>query len=142
MQKRINIIDKKKGFGSDKVWTFFLTVNTNSQDLISEVQMRAVAEQFFNQIENYFRFLNRKFPETNNVSHVDSIDIETAVEKGKKQERVHLHGLIKVRHRTKIQLDLRKIHSFFTEALRLKNIYVNVKYVPDNDISLLKYMRK
>jgi len=48
--------------------------------------MREVAEQFFNQIENHFRFLNCKFPETNNVTHVDSIDIKTAVEKGKKQE--------------------------------------------------------
>jgi len=65
---------------------------------------------------------------------------EEKVEKGNKQ--VHLHGLIKVRHRTKLQLDLQKIHAFFTEALRLKNIYVNVKYVPDNDISLTKYMRK
>jgi len=82
--------------------------------------MREVAELFFNQIENHFRFLNHKFPETNNVSYVDSIDIETAVEKGKKQERVHLHGLIKVRHRTKLQLDLQKIHTFFTEAIRLK----------------------
>jgi len=62
---------------------------------------------------------------------VDSIDIETAVEKGKKQEQVHLHGLIKVRHRTKLQLDLQKIHIFFTEALGLKNIYVNMKYVPE-----------
>jgi len=142
MQKQINIIDKTKGFGSNKVSTFLITVNSNSQDLISKVQMREVAERFFNQIENHFRFLNHKHPETNNVSYVDSIDIETAVEKGKKQERVHLHRLIKVRHRTKLQLDLQKIHAFFTEALRLKNIYVNVKYVPDNDISLTKYMRK
>jgi len=86
MQKQMNIIDKSKGFGSDKVLTFFLTVNSNSQDLISKVQMREVAEWFFNQIENHFRFLNHKFPETNNVSYVDLIDIETAVEKGKKQE--------------------------------------------------------
>jgi len=86
MQKQINIIDKTKGFGSYKVSTFFLTVNSNSQDLISKAQIREVAEQFFNQIENHFRFLNHKFPETNNVSYVDSIDIETAVEKGKKQE--------------------------------------------------------
>jgi len=106
MQKQINIIDKIKGFDSDKVSTFFLTVNSNLQDLISEAQMREVVERFFNQIENYFRFLNHKFPETNNVSYVESIDIETAVEKGKKQEEVHLHGLIKVRHITKLQLDL------------------------------------
>jgi len=130
-----------KGF-FDKVSAFFLTVNSNSQDLICKAQMREVAEQFFNQIENHFRFLNHKFPETNNVSYVVLIDIKIAVEKGKKQERVHLHGLIKVRHRTKLQLDLQNIHAFFTEALRLKNIYVNVKYVPDNNISLTKYMRK
>jgi len=131
-----------KGFGSDEVSTFFLTASSNSQDLISEAQMREVAEQFFNQIENHFRFLNCKFTETNNVSYVDLIDIKTAVEKGKKQEQVHLHGFIKVRHRTKLQLDLQKIHAFFTKELRLKNIYVNVKYVPDNNISLTKYMRK
>jgi len=86
MQKQIKIIDKMKVFGSDKVSTFFLTVNSNLQDLISKAQMREVAERFFNQIENHFRFLNCKFPEANNVSHVDLIDIETAVEKGKKQE--------------------------------------------------------
>jgi len=86
MQKQINIIDKLKGFGSDKVSTFFLTANSNSQDLISKAKMREVAEWFFNQIENHFRFLNRKFAETNNVSYVDLVDIETAVEKGKKQE--------------------------------------------------------
>jgi len=106
MQKQINIIDKTKGFGSNKVSTFFLTVSSNSQDLISEAQMREVAEWFFNQIENHFRILNHKFTETNNVSYVDLIDIETAVEKGKKQEQVHLHGLIKVRQRTKLQLEL------------------------------------
>jgi len=89
MQKQINIIDKTKGFGSDKVSTFLLTVSSNSQDLISEVKMREFAEQFFHQIEKYFSFLNRKNPEANNVSYVDSIDIETAVEKCKKQERVH-----------------------------------------------------
>jgi len=44
-----------------------------------------VAEWFFNQIENHFRFLNHKHPETNNVSYVDLINIKTAV-KGKKQE--------------------------------------------------------
>jgi len=48
--------------------------------------MREVAEQLFNQIENHFRFLNCKHPETNNVSYVGSIDIKTAVVKGKKQE--------------------------------------------------------
>jgi len=106
MQKQINIIGTTKGFGSDKVSTFFTTINRNSQDLIREAQMREVAEWFFNQIENHFRFLNCKHLETNNVLYVDLIDIETAVEKGMKQERVHLHGLIKVRHRTKLQLDL------------------------------------
>jgi len=97
---------KSKGFGSDKVSTFFLTVSINLQDLISKAQMREVAERFFNQIENHFRFLNCKHPETNNISYVDSIDIETAVEKGKKQEQVHLHRFIKFKHRTKLQFDL------------------------------------
>jgi len=45
--------------GSDKVSTFSLTVNSNSQNLISEAQMREVAELF--QIKNHFWFLNCKY---------------------------------------------------------------------------------
>ena len=142
MRKRINIVDKKKGFGDDKVSTFFLTVNSNSQDLITEEQMKEAAQVFFEHIEDFFRYLNKKNPDRNNPEYIDSLDIESAVETGKKEKRVHLHALIKTNHRTKLQLDLRKIHSFFTDKLRLKNIYINVKYVPDNNITLIKYLRK
>jgi hypothetical protein len=101
MKKRVHLIDKSKGYGDDKVSTFFVSINTNSQDLISEERLKEVATLFFQHIEKFFRFLNKKHPERNNLDYIDDIDIQSAVETGKKEKRVHLHLLLKVMHRTK-----------------------------------------
>lgn len=141
MKKSITFQDKSKGFGKDKVSTFWLTLNSNSQDLVSEALMKQAATEFFDQIELFFRFLNRDL-EKNNVSYVDGISIQSAIETGTKEKRVHLHALIKVEHKTKLQLDLRKIVAFFKKGLRLPNVYCHVEFVQDESISLTKYMQK
>lgn len=139
--RTIHFQDKSKGLGKDKVSSFFLTCNSQSRDLISEALMKEVAQRFFEKIEDYLRFLD-KDPRRNNNSYIDDVDIQSAVETGKKEKRVHLHALIRIEHRTKLQLDLRKITSYFERELRLKSVYLHVDFVPDNSISLLKYLRK
>jgi len=141
MKKRVSMVDKSKGFGKDRSSILFMTINSNSQDLVTETQMRKAAEEYFEHIEEFFCFLNRDVSR-NNPGFIDEIDVESTVETGKKEKRVHLHSLIRVKHRTKLQVDLRKTHAFFCERLQLKNIYLNVKFIPDNNMSLLKYMRK
>jgi len=141
MKKRITQVDKKKGFGKDKSSILFLTLNTNTRDLVSEELLRKVGGEYFDNIEEFLRFLHKE-PERNNPSYIDEVDIETVVEKGKKEERVHLHSLIRIKHRTKLQIDLIKTQAYFCRELGLKNIYLNVKFIPDDNMSLLKYLRK
>jgi len=71
-------------------------------------------------IEEFFCFLNRDVSR-NNPGFIDEIDVESTVEIGKKKKRVHLHSLIGVKHRTKLQVDLRMTHAFFWERFQLKN---------------------
>jgi len=82
MKKIITFQDKSKEFGKDKVSTFWLTLNSNSQDLVSEALMKQATTEFFDQIELFFRFLNRD-PEKNNVSYVDGISIQSAIDRKK-----------------------------------------------------------
>jgi len=70
--------------------------------------------------------------------NLHAVSIQSAIETGKKERQVHLHALIKVDHRTKLQLDLRLIAPFFKRELRLPNIYCQ----RDESISLTKYMIK
>jgi len=86
MKKIITFQDKSKEFGKDKVSTFWLTLNSNNQDLVSEALMKQAATEFFDQIELFFQFLNRD-PEKNNVSYVDSISIQSAIETGTKEKQ-------------------------------------------------------
>jgi len=53
-----------------------------------------------------------------------------------------LHALIRVEHRTKLHLDLRKVVAFFKKELRLPNVYCHAEFVRDESISLTKYMQK
>lgn len=141
MKKKIAFQDKSRGFGKDRVSQLFLTVNTNSQDLISEQQLKQVANSYFENMEEFIRFLHKDH-NRNNVEHIDDIKIQSSVEIGKKEKRVHLHALIRIEHRTKLQLDLRKTTTFFKKQLDLKNLYLHVDFIPDNTTSLIKYMRK
>lgn len=138
MQKTIRNIEKTGRINNHKISNFFLTLNTNSAELISPSLLRKKGNEFFEHIEEFFRFL---IP-GQGVNFLDSIDIQTAIESGSKYGRVHLHALIKVNHRTKILMDLRKIKSYFEKELNLPSVYVNVKFVKDNSISLVNYMRK
>jgi len=65
-----------------------------------------------------FCFLNRGVSR-NNLGFIGEIDVESTVETGKSEKRVHLHSLIRVKHRTKLQVDLRKTHAFFSFCIIL-----------------------
>ncbi len=132
----------KKNADYHRVSSFFVTMNTNTSDLVSEAQLKRVAQDYFANLEMEFLHYLHPQEERNNPSYIDNIQIDSTVETGKKEKRVHLHALIRFEHRTRIQIDLKKSVTFFKEQLDLPNVYLHVDFVPDHAQTLKNYMKK
>lgn len=82
--------------------------------------------------------------DTWNNSTILSINSEMVTEVGSVQKRVHLHGLVTVRHRTILQMDSKAIRDILLDVCKddaIKNLFVRIRFVPVSDYAEW-YLRK
>lgn len=137
---------------------FLLTVNTNyrprdqtdAETVATELE---VAANRFLQLQPILECLERAATQRNVTRPLEDdiirVEVLTAtIELGTnaRGQRVHLHAYIKVVHRTVLTMNARAVQDWFREALsddpRIKNIYVNVRWVPATEEMTRDYIEK
>jgi hypothetical protein len=75
--------------------------------------------------------------------HIKNVDIDYTIEKGTKNNQLHIHIMLKFRHKTRIQLNYQKIKTKITKDLGLKNIYLNNRLIRNSGSeNILDYLNK
>lgn len=131
---------------------FLVTINTNVKPMSPEHE-EELSQDLFNAFESAldmevfedFITFRRANEGMDRVEQIEIPDWATEVGEDPQGSRVHLHALIKIRHRTKIHLNREAIKSYILEQLKskgVKNIYVNIQFLPDNELAVKQYIHK
>ena len=126
---------------------FLLTINTNQRypendkDLENDIEcFDATIQSILNNVGDYINLpSDHKFDE----HFIKDVDIDYTIERGNKNGQLHIHLLMKFKHKTKIQLNYEKIKEKIKTDLGLTNIYMYNKLVRNsgND-NILDYLNK
>lgn len=156
MEKSITVADgttqkpKKDRKARLKYSAFLVTINPNKPGTDLKKELNDIANHCFN--EHLEDFLNIGSMETGKKPYaecekavqdlVESSDVDAVVERGPKNKSDHLHALIKLKHRTILQLNITAIISYVKNTLDLPHSpHVNVKLIPMKS-SLENYLHK
>jgi hypothetical protein len=113
---------------------FLITLNSNSKDAKWAPKLTEALEAWFSDIESYLM--------ADSPDKVDVISDPTAAcEVGSIKGFWHCHLFFRVEHRTKVQINLPKSSAFFKKQLD-RNVYFNVRWIRDNQISITNYLKK
>jgi hypothetical protein len=146
---KTRIINTRNDLDGLKKSTFIITVNTNKAFTSKEAAKKCKQQllEYFNivnsNIEDYllcYSIQQDTYLRINlESSYIKSGDIEMAVEIGTKFSRLHIHSLVRFVHNDDIAIkfDIKKLRSVFP-----KGTYCNVRFLKDNELDLLKYIRK
>jgi hypothetical protein len=126
---------------------FLLTINTNQRypendkDLENDIEVfDSTIQNILNNVGDYINLpSDHKFDE----HFIKDVDIDYTIEKGTKNNQLHIHIMFKFKHKTKIQLNYEKIKEKIKTDLGLTNIYMYNKLVRNsgND-NILDYLNK
>ena len=132
---RGGVQDIKKKQKNEKILSsnFLLTINTNQrygdddEDLENDIKIfDETIKEILNNIPQYVN-LPKGIPF--DEEHIKNVDIDYTIEKGTKNNQLHIHIMLKFRHKTKIQLNYQKIKKKITTDLGLNNIYLNNRLI-------------
>jgi hypothetical protein len=142
----IQQLDKVIKNAKDKTSNFFLTINTNQQYQQDDPNLQNDIAVFEECIKNILSNINNYVNISEGIwddEHVNDVDIDYVIELGPVKKHIHAHIMIKIKHRTKLMLDLQKIKSKILSDLGLKNIYMNNKLMKkDSSTNVLDYIHK
>ena len=144
-----NIQDLKKKEKNEKLLSsnFLLTINTNmrykedDQHLENDIEVfDKTVQEILNNIGSYVNLpAEHKFDE----DHIKNVDIDYTIEKGTKNNQLHIHIMLKFRHKTKIQLNYEKIKQKITKDLGLDNVYMYNRLIRNSGSeNILDYINK
>ena len=127
---------------------FFLTLNSNQryepEDPHREEDAEAVEDVVKEIVQNLPRYV--KIIEKNHkwsTDVIEDVDVEYAVEYGEKSKALHAHILVRIKHRSRVQLDFEAIKRDFAHGLGLKNVYFDSRLLrAPSDHFLQEYIRK
>lgn len=128
---------------------FYVTLNTNQrfqagqEGLVEFVQrLRQVASEVFSRtsIGDYMQLKKEGHKFTKEF--VKSVEIDRVVERGAKNDTIHLHCLVKVAHWSSVSLDYAKIRAKFINDLGLPGLYLKIKLYHNANDSLTNYLYK
>lgn len=131
-----------------KLSCFLLTVSTNQRyredDKFKESDaeiLEDIVKDILSDLPAYITI--KKEGDVWNKETIESVDIDYACEFGPKTEALHAHMLIKIKHRSKVQLNLQKIKQKIIDELGVKNIYMFNRMVrPSHEDWLVDYLDK
>lgn len=128
-------MNKKK----QKESNFLLTVNPNkSKEKLGVNNLKQAVEWFGHQLNMFLDIV-----EPGGSLDGSSNSIQAGLEISPTFHALHTHILIRVKHYTKIQLNLARVRWFFKQALHINtDVYVNVKIVPSGVFNATKYIFK
>ena len=144
-----NVQNMNKKVKNEKIISsnFLLTINTNmryqddDEDLENDIEVfDTTIKEVLNNISDYVN-LPQGIPF--DEEHIKNVDIDYTIEKGTKHNQLHIHIMLKFRHKTNIQLNYQKIKTKITKDLGLKNIYLNNRLIKNSGSeNILDYLNK
>ena len=139
--QRSNEYQKKKRYSKKKLESsnFYITINSQSTDLKQQELLKSAFQTFYDNLEEFLLF-RREGSGPQDVERV--VCREVSVEVGSKFKRVHLHALVSIVHRTNLQLNLKKMKSFFESVLGRDSIHLDCQHVDDPLDLGLQYIKK
>jgi uncharacterized alkaline shock family protein YloU len=126
---------------------FLLTINTNQRYPENDKDLENDIEVFDSTIQNILNnvgdYINLPSEHKFDEHFIKDVDIDYTIERGNKNGQLHIHLLMKFKHKTKIQLNYEKIKEKIKTDLGLTNIYMYNKLVRNsgND-NILDYLNK
>lgn len=146
-QFNISVQGQKKKLKKKRYSTWLITVNPNKRvsdetspefQQLSEKLVNIGRDIFLN---NFYDYIKITDPDGSyNDILKDEVNVEAGVEIAPKTRCVHMHVLLKIPHRTKLQFDFEKMKNDMQQHFDT-NIYYNYKIVKYNS-SLDNYVNK
>lgn len=124
------------GKAEDKISRFFVTINTQQT---STKYREGLAKAWTYVFDHLIQFLKFREGHEQKISKKEG---QSELEIGPDQKRIHLHSIVKIYHRSNLQLDRAKIVKYIEESIQLEGIYFNIKFIRDPDATLQFYIRK
>lgn len=131
---------------------FIITINTNVRPVDdADAQsfgelVRQVGDRFFT-LDNILAAM--KFKESGSTKEISRVEVSSwSVELGTntRGQRVHIHAYVKVEHTCWMQFDQEAIQRWFNNEFasyqRVKNVFVNIRWVPATDELVKAYVSK
>ena len=126
---------------------FLLTINTNQRyketdkDLDNDIEVfDDTIKTILNNIGHYVTLpADHKFDEP----YIKNVDIDYTIERGTKNNQLHIHIMFKFKHISKIQLNYAKIKEKLTKDLGLENVYMYNRLIRNSGSdNILDYINK
>jgi len=126
---------------------FLLTINTNQRypendkDLENDIEVfDTTVQNILNNVGDYVKLPSEhKFDE----HFIKNVDIDYTIEKGTKNNQLHIHIMFKFKHKSKIQLNYEKIKDKIKKDLGLENIYLYNRLIRNSGSdNILDYINK
>jgi len=126
---------------------FLLTINTNQRypendkDLENDIEVfDSTIQNILNNVGDYINLpSDHKFDE----HYIKDVDIDYTIEKGTKNNQLHIHIMFKFKHKTKIQLNYEKIKEKIKTDLGLDNVYLFNRLIRNSGSdNILDYLNK
>jgi len=126
---------------------FLLTINTNQRYPENDKDLENDIACFDTTIQNILNHVGDyvNLPEGDKFDEhfIKDVDIQYTIERGNKNGQLHIHLLMKFKHKTKIQLNYDKIKGKIKTDLGLTNIYMYNKLVRNSGSdNILDYLNK
>lgn len=132
-----------------KYSNFYFTINTNlsndalkknSDGMITKKTFLKGTRKVFDNIERYIKVI----VPGDTMEDVESVKVSTHPEIGKAKKLVHMHALVKIKHRTKIRIDYDKMKRALkrNNAVPEAGFHFYVKLVQNDVKNVLEYMKK
>jgi len=130
---------------------FFLTVNTQQNGRKYGERLSAACRALAEDVSPYIRFMAGSHPEL-----IDSLEVimpdanctadsvtSTSHKGTVTSGKWHIHFAVEVVHRTRVQLNIKKLTAYFCKALRLEGIHFDLKlYKRADRQNIYNYIRK
>lgn len=137
-----------------KFSNFLLTINSNyrprddTDAQTTAAQLKLAAERFF-QLDPILECVSVRgegHTVADNITRVEVVTWSIELGTSTRGQRLHIHALLKFVHSTWLQLDREAIATWWRNELsddvRIKNIYVNIRWVPATEELLKAYIEK
>jgi hypothetical protein len=126
---------------------WFITLSTNQRykedDPNKESDSEIFEEVIQDILQNVPKYVKMPEGETWSKEKIEEVDCDFTIEWGSTTNALHCHALVKIKHRSRLQLDYASIKEKVKEELGVSNVYMQTKLVKaGGDNFLLEYIDK